>query len=111
MIVCKFGGTSVANAPAITRLVEIVRGRASERPVIVVSALAGVTDALLALARRAGMAGDAELYAGVSVLLERHKEVARELSNAATALDEISEDADALRREKFGAHGWWRRHW
>ena len=50
MIVCKFGGTSVADAAAIARLVEIVRGRSAERPVVVVSALAGVTDALLGLA-------------------------------------------------------------
>ena len=50
MIVCKFGGTSVADAGAIARLVEIVRARSAERPVVVVSALAGVTDALLGLA-------------------------------------------------------------
>ena len=49
MIVAKFGGTSVADATAIRRLIEIVRGRAGARPVVVVSALAGVTDALLAL--------------------------------------------------------------
>ncbi len=50
MIVAKFGGTSVADAPAIRRLIEIIRARRSDRPVVVVSALAKVTDALLALA-------------------------------------------------------------
>jgi aspartate kinase len=47
MIVMKFGGTSVEDARAIGRLVNLVRERLRERPVIVTSALAGVTDALL----------------------------------------------------------------
>ena len=50
MIVAKFGGTSVADAEAIARLIGIVRSRLADRPVVVVSALAKVTDALLALA-------------------------------------------------------------
>jgi aspartate kinase len=99
MIICKFGGTSVADGPAITRLIDIVRARVPERPVIVVSALARVTDTLLNLARRAGVADEAELEAGVSTLLERHGQVARELPGGAAALDAISADAAALRRE------------
>jgi len=47
MIVMKFGGTSVEDARAIGRLVNLVRERLQQRPVIVASALAGVTDALL----------------------------------------------------------------
>jgi hypothetical protein len=47
MIVMKFGGTSVEDAQAISRLVNLVRERLREQPVIVTSALAGVTDALL----------------------------------------------------------------
>jgi aspartate kinase len=67
--------------------------------VIVVSALARVTDTLLNLARRAGLADEAELEAGVSTLLERHREVARALPGGAAALDAISADAAALRQE------------
>jgi len=99
MIICKFGGTSVADGPAITRLIDIVRARVPERPVIVVSALARVTDTLLNLARRAGMADQTELEAGVSILLERHEQVAREVPGGAAALDAILADAAALRRE------------
>ena len=99
MIICKFGGTSVADGPAITRLIDIVRARVPERPVIVVSALARVTDALLNLARRAGVADEAELGASVSTLLERHGQVARALPGGAAALDAISADAAALRQE------------
>ncbi len=45
-IVAKFGGTSVATKEAILTIVEIVR-RAIRRPVLVVSAVSGITDALL----------------------------------------------------------------
>ena len=45
MIVAKFGGTSVADAAAIGRSIEIVRSRSGDQPIVVVSALARVTDA------------------------------------------------------------------
>src|SRR5262249_17023403 len=57
MIVMKFGGTSVQDAQAIDRVAAIVRGRLPDRPVVVVSALAKITDQLLAMAGAAG-AGD-----------------------------------------------------
>ena len=53
MIVVKFGGTSVGDAEAIERAASIVRGRLPGRPVIVVSAMGGATNALLALAEQA----------------------------------------------------------
>ena len=49
MIVCKFGGTSVQDAAAIRRLIGIIRSRTPERPVVVVSALARITDGLIEL--------------------------------------------------------------
>jgi aspartate kinase len=69
MVVMKFGGTSVADARAIERLIAIVRaqrqadaaqeGGDSRGPIVVVSALAKATDRLLGVAAEAG-AGDAE---------------------------------------------------
>ena len=47
VVVMKFGGTSVEDAAAIRRLIGIVNNRLGERPVVVVSALAKVTDQLL----------------------------------------------------------------
>lgn len=47
MIVLKFGGTSVEDAGRIGEAAEIVRGSLSRRPLVVVSALGGVTDLLL----------------------------------------------------------------
>ena len=50
MIVMKFGGTSVEDAGAIERVCEIVRERTQQaRAAVVVSALGGVTDELLAI--------------------------------------------------------------
>jgi len=65
VVIMKFGGTSVADPGAIHRLTAIVaaaRTRDAWRPVVVVSAMAGVTDALLALAS-AAVAGSASQMA------------------------------------------------
>jgi len=79
MIVMKFGGTSVEDAAAIDRAACIVRERLPENPVVVVSALAKVTDQLLAMARAAG-AGDREQALQLCrALRERHYTVAGEL--------------------------------
>ena len=50
MIVIKFGGTSVGNADRVAEAIDIVVARRHLRPIVVVSALAGVTDALVAAA-------------------------------------------------------------
>lgn len=79
MLVMKFGGTSVENATAIERAAEIVRGRLAQRPVVVVSAMAKITDSLLAMARAAG-AGERERALELSrALRERHYTAAGEL--------------------------------
>ena len=54
MIVMKFGGTSVQDEEAIGRVISIVRSRLSEKPLVVVSALARVTRLLCAVADEAG---------------------------------------------------------
>ncbi len=105
MIVCKFGGTSVADAAAIRRLVAIVAGRAAERPLVVVSALAGITDRLLGLtaAVRAGHA--ATLDQEIDGLVRRHETVAAELPGAETAIETVRADADSIRSSLSAALG------
>jgi len=103
MIVAKFGGTSVADAEAIGRLIEIIRSRVSCQPVVVVSALARVTDGLLALAHQCGSGDGDALEATVATLLERHESIARELPGCSAAVDLIAADAAALRREVMTA--------
>jgi len=105
MIVAKFGGTSVADAPAIARLTKIIRGRVGQRPLVVVSALAGVTDALLSLTRRAGSANESDIDTAIAELFERHEQIARDLPNGRAALDAIAAEAEDLRRELAGMAG------
>ncbi|HSE37055.1 MAG TPA: lysine-sensitive aspartokinase 3 [Blastocatellia bacterium] len=79
MIVMKFGGTSVQDASAIIRVAEVVLGRVDRAPVVVVSAMARVTETLL---RVAGLARDGqvdEASARIRELFERHLATAREL--------------------------------
>jgi aspartate kinase len=105
MIVAKFGGTSVADAAAIARLIEIVRTRADQRPVVVVSALARVTDALLGLARQAETDDGRAIDAAVANLLARHEQIAGTVRGAAAALETIAADATELVRELRGVRG------
>jgi aspartate kinase len=79
MIVMKFGGTSVQDAAAIDRAAAIVRGRLAEKPVVVVSALSKVTDALLATGRAAGNGDRDEALNLARGLRERHYNTASEL--------------------------------
>jgi aspartate kinase len=99
MIVMKFGGTSVEDAKAIARAADIVKTRLPRKPVVVVSALAKVTDQLLALARAAG-AGDRDTALKVSRgLRERHYNVAGELLGTGIFTQfhsELEADFDAL---------------
>ena len=51
MIVMKFGGTSLANADRIKNVVEIIKSRINKNPIVVVSAISGVTDLLINTAK------------------------------------------------------------
>jgi aspartate kinase len=99
MLVMKFGGTSVQDAEAIERAAEIIRSRLEERPLVVVSAMAKVTDDLLAMARAAG-ASDGERALGLSrCLRERHYTAAGELLGTGLFTQfhaELEHDCDQL---------------
>ncbi len=79
-VVLKFGGTSVGDVDALDRIAGIVRTHGGARPVIVVSALSGVTDALVAAAGAVAATGDsAAALAGFASQVERHRTIARRL--------------------------------
>jgi aspartate kinase len=85
IVVMKFGGTSVEDAAAILRTASIVEGRIAKglRPVVVVSAMAKVTDQLLACAA-AALAGRGDREAALEIaarLRARHLQVAGDLVN------------------------------
>jgi aspartate kinase len=84
LVVMKFGGTSVEDAVAISRTAGIVRGRLHHgfTPIVVVSAMARVTDQLLAAASAAGRGDRAGALAITARLRNRHLETACALVSA-----------------------------
>jgi aspartate kinase len=79
MIVMKFGGTSVADAKAISRVEQIIRGRLTKTPVVVVSAMSKVTDQLVETAKAAGQGDRGRALEICRSLRERHYATAGEL--------------------------------
>jgi aspartate kinase len=99
MIVMKFGGTSVQDAQAIDRVAEIVRERLDAKPVVVVSALAKMTDQLLAMASAAGEGNRPRALELSHAARERHFSTASELLGAkgfAEIHTEIEADFNSL---------------
>ena len=89
----KFGGTSVGDARNIRQVVEIVRGHLASRPIVVVSAHAGVTDALQAIAAAAPH-GDPDTTA----VIERHRAILTDLALAPDLLDPLLAEIEDLAR-------------
>jgi aspartate kinase len=80
MIVMKFGGTSVGEPDCFSTALRLVKERITRRPVVVVSALAGVTNALEEICRRPERREDALAKVGA-----RHRELARATSVSESA--------------------------
>ena len=104
MKVLKFGGSSVADATATSRVLDIISAKAGDGRLIVVgSAIGGCTDALLAAA-----AGD---KSGLTELLDRHFDIISRLFTGIerkAASDEISrlfEEMDAAPDDEKVTYG------
>jgi aspartate kinase len=83
-VIMKFGGTSVADAEAMSRVIAIVqtelaRSAPARPPVVVVSAMSKVTDRLIESARLAAEGSGEEAARVLNDLLERHQDVAKAL--------------------------------
>jgi len=90
----KFGGASLADAAAVRQAVAIVRDRPGPR-VVVVSAMAGVTDQLLEIAARARGGALDQAQAATAALRERHVAAARTLVPAGPARAELQAFVEA----------------
>ncbi|TAN23472.1 MAG: lysine-sensitive aspartokinase 3 [Acidobacteria bacterium] len=100
-VVMKFGGTSVADAEALRRVAAITADRLQEQPVVVVSAMAGVTDRLVELTRLALADDLTAAAASIAALRTRHLGALEELGgdrDAEAALEQIFADLEALVR-------------
>ena len=79
MIVMKFGGTSVESAEAIERVAEIVASRRKRSPVVVVSAMGGVTDQLVSMGHTSASGDLDTALTALEAMRERHLQAATEL--------------------------------
>ncbi len=79
MIVIKFGGTSVGDANRVANAIDIVAERRHLKPVVVVSALAGVTNDLVAASEAACAQKPDEVRDIIRKVRARHEDVALRL--------------------------------
>ena len=96
MIVVKFGGTSVGDADAIRRSAAIVKGRLDRKPIVVVSALGGATNALLAVGEQSAKGHLIGALRGVETLRARHLAECEELLGGTDAANEIAGELSAM---------------
>lgn len=96
MKVLKFGGTSVGTVRSLTSVKQIVEGR-TEPVIVVVSALGGITDKLIATAKTAA-SGDSSYIESYNEIVARHRDVIDGLVPE-QSLDEVNTRVNALLEE------------
>jgi aspartate kinase len=102
LVVMKFGGTSVEDPAAIARTASIVEGRvaAGKKPIVVVSAMARVTDQLLRCAASSAAGDRTGALAISSRLRSRHRDTAcalvKDSKAASTLVNWIDQKFDQL---------------
>ncbi len=92
-VILKFGGTSVRDADAMRRVVSIVEAERGRSPVVVTSACAGITDALLHCARLSGERRLDEALDLATGICTRHRAILDELNSNA---EKTRSDLDTL---------------
>src|SRR4051812_45355010 len=99
MRILKFGGTSVANAENISKVVAIVvKALEKDKTMVVVSALGGTTDLLIDIGKLAA-AGDEKYKEKLSEAEHRHLQTAKELipvAKQSAILSEIKKQINEL---------------
>lgn len=101
MSVMKFGGSSVADAGRITKVAQIVcekAGRQKNHPVVVVSALKGVTD-LLIKASETAMTGKQEYTAFLEEIKTKHEKAVSILAENPEQKNRLTEIINTLLEE------------
>jgi aspartate kinase len=98
MIVCKFGGTSVQDAEAMTRLAQIIKARIKKQPVVVASAMGKTTNQLLEVAQTAAKGKRQEALDLLTKIKEKHLKEAQRMGIATTE-DSVFETLHASFKE------------
>jgi aspartate kinase len=79
VIIIKFGGTSVGDAQRVANAIDIVAERKDRKPIVVVSALAGVTNDLVAASEAARECNIDRVNEIIAAVRQRHEDVAMRL--------------------------------
>ena len=98
MQVLKFGGSSVANSTNIKLIVDIITKHPAAKIIVVVSALGGITDQLIACGQLAE-AGDEKFQEVLKAIEKRHLDTTRELlpvSNQSATLSIVKQLCNEL---------------
>ncbi len=95
-LVMKFGGTSVGNPERVAQMADIVRSQAAQgdQVVVVLSAMSGVTNALLASARAAAEGSVEKLSVTRQELEQRHRQVTAALVTGEAARQALNEGTE-----------------
>jgi len=100
MLTMKFGGTSVGDVPRLQEVAAIVKQFLDKQPVVVASAMSGVTNLLLDTSRRALERKSADVSHAVAVLRDKHLSIANALipddGRRAALIGEQQESIDEL---------------
>lgn len=85
MVVMKFGGSSVGDAERIKNVCNIVKSKLNEKPIVVLSAVKGVTDKLIEIAGKA--ANDDDVSKELEELRQKHHKILKDLGLNETLVD------------------------
>ena len=101
MKVLKFGGTSVGSVKSILSLKRIVESEARRQPiVVVVSALGGITDQLIATSQLA-LQGDESWKESYEEMVDRHHKIIDTIITDPHDREQLFNKVDALFEQQF----------
>lgn len=99
--VLKFGGTSVANADAMHRVYEIVKARSSDKLIVVISALAGITNYLVELSKISSINNELQKNEILNAIEKYHlqliQDLFQDLENSREAIRSFQSYFDSLK--------------
>jgi aspartate kinase len=99
-VVMKFGGSSVGDYLSMRRVVRIVAQHMNDHPddrvILVLSAMKGVTDRILAVSKQAAEGDQKAVVSTVKNLTRRHKKTARDLISNKRVLSQVLAELDQL---------------
>jgi aspartate kinase len=89
MIIMKFGGTAVKDATALRNVVSIIKQSLEKKPVVVLSAMAGITDLLEESVKVAANQKSDLVISSINIIETQHLTVIRELFGDGDIFDSL----------------------